>query len=324
MKGKFYIDGKDAYLAFGLFVANNGYNGLIAFPGFKELVENVWPEEDGAEVDLSSPVLGALEFSINFYCCDYFKTMEFLALISDGSYHEYNFAEIGCIRRLRLVSNPSKKIHRDIETFSLTFSDDFPMEGYNYQEPIFDGGIPAQESYEIDGKLLSDYGVFLLDGSDAEIIKTPTVKKNLLIDIPSQSGVTYDGQKVVFQKKDVSLKCWMRCNDVATMWRNLNALVHDLITPTNKIDNQGYEYKDAERSLYVDSLGEEYPCYFNGLSSTKFQLLSNDRVWLEFTLTLTFTSFRVNGIEYLLATEAGELIITEDGEYYIDLKDYAN
>lgn len=324
MKGKFYIDGKDAYLAFGLFVANNGCNGLIAFAGFKELVENVWPEEDGAEVDLSSPVLGALEFSINFYCCDYFKTMEFLALISDGSYHEYNFAEIGCTRRLRLVSNPSKKIHRDIETFSLTFSDDFPMEGYNYLEPIFDGGIPAQENYEIDGKLLSDYCVFLLDGSDAEIIKTPTVKKNLLIDIPSQSGVTYDGKEVVFEKKDVALKCWMRCRNVGTMWRNLNALVHDLITPTNKIDKQGYEYKDAERSLYIDSLGEEYPCYFNGLSATKFQLLSNDRVWLEFTLTLTFTSFRVNGVEYLLATEAGELIVTEDGEYYIDLKDYAN
>lgn len=41
MKGKFYIDGKDAYSVYGLFVANNGYNGLISFPGFKELDENV-------------------------------------------------------------------------------------------------------------------------------------------------------------------------------------------------------------------------------------------------------------------------------------------
>lgn len=98
----------------------------------------------------------------------------------------------------------------------------------------------------------------------------------------------------------------------------------DLTRLTTKYDNVGYEYEDAERYLYVESLGEEYPCYFNGLSASKFQLLSNNRIWLEFTLTLTFTSFRVNSVEYLLATEAGELIITEDGEYYIDLKDYAN
>lgn len=319
MKGKFYIDGKDAFAEYGLFVADNGYNGLIAYPSFKELDYNIWPEYDGVEVDLSSPVLNALEFSINFYCCDYFKTMDFIALLSDGSYHEYNFVEIGCVRRLRLVSNPSKKLNRKIESFSLSFSDDFPMKGYNYQKPIFDGGIPAQEGYEIDGKLLSEYGVFVLDGSDAEITKMPSVKKNLLIDIPSQSGVTYDGEEVVFEKKDVALKCWMRCQNVTTMWHNLNALVYDLIKTTGKTDEEGYEYYDAERLLYVDSLGEEYPCYFNGLSASKFQLLSRDRIWLEFTLTLTFTSFRVNGNEYVLSTEISEIIVTEDDKYYIKI-----
>lgn len=226
MKGKFYIDGKDAYLAYGLFVANNGYNGLISFPSFKTLDENVWPEEDGTEIDLSSPVFNAQELSINFYCCDYFKAMDFIALVSDGSFHEYNFVEVGCIRRLRLISEPSKKIHRNMETFSLSFSDDFPMEGYNYLEPVLDGGIPAQEGYEIGGKFFSDYGIFILDGSDTEITQMPSVKKNLLIDIPSQSGVTYDGKEVVFEKKEVNLKCWMRCDSVSTMWRNLNAFVY--------------------------------------------------------------------------------------------------
>lgn len=63
----------------------------------------------------------------------------------------------------------------------------------------------------------------------------PSVKKNLLIDIPSQSGVTYDGQEVVFSKKDVTLKCWMRCRNVENMWRNLNALVYDLIKRTKRL-----------------------------------------------------------------------------------------
>lgn len=43
-----------------------------------------------------------------------------------------------------------------------------------------------------------------------------------------------------------------------------------------------------------------------------------------FNLTLEFTVFRMDGIDYLLATEAGELVVTEDGEYYIDLNIYAD
>ena len=51
-------------------------------------------------------------------------------------------------------------------------------------------------------------------------------------------------------------------------------------------------------------------------------VLPDDQVWCVFTLTLVFTAFRVGGDEYLLASEAGELIVTEDGEFYIDLKSY--
>ena len=45
----------------------------------------------------------------------------------------------------------------------------------------------------------------------------------------------------------------------------------------------------------------------------------NNGVWWEFTLKLVFTSFRIGETEFLLASEAGEFIITEDGEFYIDL-----
>ena len=107
------------------------------------------------------------------------------------------------------------------------------------------------------------------------------------------------------------------------MWQNLNALVYDLTRLTEKIDEEGYKFDDAERTFYSETLEEEFPCYFNGLSATKFQLLSGGRAWLEFTLTLTFTSFVLDGVEYLLSTEAGELITTED-DFFIDLKDYAN
>lgn len=324
MKAKFYIDGKDAFTTYGLFVADGGYNGLISFPIFKEFETNDWEETDGIEADLTSPVLNTRDFSINFYCKDYYKTIDFIALISDLSYHEFNFAEVGCIRKLRLVSDQKKKIFKQMESFSLTFADDFPMLDYIYLPPIYDGLVPSQDSYEIDGVPLLKYSVYLLDGSDAEIVKAPAVKKNLLVDISTKSGAMYNGTKVIYQKKDVALKCWMRCQNVETMWRNLNALVYDLIKLTEKTDEDGISYKDAERCFYSEKYCEEYPCFYNGLKATKFQLLSGGRVWLEFTLTLTFTSFRINGVEFLLASEDGELIVTEDGEFCIDLKDYAD
>lgn len=320
--GRFYIDGKDAYAAYGVFVANNGYTGLISFPPYKELDKNDFEEENGIDVDLTSPAFSVREFAITFYSKDYWKTVDFIALISDGSYHEYNFAEAGCRLRLRLLSSPQKKIFKVMENFSMTFADDFPMKDYSHLAPE-PGGIPKQTSYEIDGVPLSDYGVYLLDGSDGEIIKMPAVKKNLLIDLPGQSGAIYDGENVVFQKKDVALKCWMRSKNVSTMWQNLNALVYDLTKLTEKMDEEGYKFDDAGRTFYSETLEEEFPCYYNGLSATKFQLLSGGRAWLEFTLTLTFTSFVLDGVEYLLSTEAGELITTED-DFFIDLKDYAN
>lgn len=318
MKGKFYIDGKDAFTTYGLFVADGGYNGLISFPAFKEFEINDWEEEDGIEADLMSPVLKSHEFSIDFYCKNYLAAIDFIAFISDLSYHEYDFLEMGCTRRLRLVSSPKKKIYKEIESFSLTFADDFPMEGYTYLPPVYDGLVPNQENYSIDDIPLLNYGVFLLNGSDAEILKTPAVKKNLLIDVSTKSGAIYNGNKVVFQKKDVALKCWMRCRNVETMWRNLNALIYDLTKVTEKTDEDGYTFMDAHRTLTAEKLGEEYPCFYCGLKTTKFQHLSGNRIWIEFTLTLTFTSFRANEVEYLLATENGEYIETEDG-FLIDL-----
>jgi hypothetical protein len=324
MKGKFYIDGTDAYERYGIFVANDGYIGLISYPAFKSLDSNSWPEENGCETDLTNPVLNYSEISLNFYAKDYYKAMDFIVLISDKSYHDYRFEEVGVTKSLRLVSEVNKKLYTSMESFTLTFSDDEPMKGYSYQDPSDDGDVRVSQDYEIDGKLMSDYGVYLLDGSDAEIVKSPAVKKNLLIDIPSHKGAIYDGNLVVFEKKDVALKCFMRTKSVENMWRNLNALVYDLTKTVKTVDEDGYEYDSAERTFYVDDMTEEYPCYYNGLKATKFQVLPDGRVWLEFTLNLVFTKFVVNGIEILLATEDNELIVTEDGEYYIDLKDYGD
>jgi hypothetical protein len=302
--GKLYVDGNDAWVGYRVFVAAGGYDDLLGFASLKPVESNVWAEDDGAEFDLSSPVPDSRGLSVGFA----FHGVDamfgaFVAMLSDMAYHTFNFAEIGRRYRLRLVEHPGFHVAGNMGVFTLRFADDFPLEGYTYSDPVSDVSVPRQ-GYELDGKDLSEYGVYVLSGSEAEILKSPAVKLNLLTDIRASSGAIYDGRRVNFQTKDVKLNCLMLANTLSGLWRNYDALLYNLIRPN-------------ERVLYVDSTGCEYPCFYKGCSVEKFA--STGKIWLQFALTLTFTSFRVEGEEFLLASEDGGLIVTEDGDYAIGL-----
>ena len=59
-----------------------------------------------------------------------------------------------------------------------------------------------------------------------------------------------------------------------------DALLHDLIQP-------------EERLLTVSELKQDFPCYYKSCQVTDFY--PNGKIWLAFTLTLTFTrDFRIN------------------------------
>lgn len=320
MNRQLYIDGIDAYAKYGVFVTQGSHDNLVAFPALKEVDKNDWPEDDGQEFDLSSVALDTKEISISLAFTAEWKFSNFVQMLSGMGYHDFLFTELGRTYRLRLASQGSYELHPGLETAKFTFANDFPREGYVYQEPVSNILIP--KGYEIDDKDLSNYGVLVLAGSDAEIRKSPAVKKSLLQSFKKQDGAIYDGEVVKFQTKDVNLKCLMRADTIETFWRNRDALLHDLTKLSTKTDSEGYEYSDSERIFYCDEISEGYPCYYKSCSTNDF--LINDGIWWQFTLTLVFTSFRLEDTEYLLSSEAGELIITEDGESYIDLRSYAD
>lgn len=306
MNGCFYIDGINAYTQYGVIVVWEGYKGLLSRAGFKKVDFNDWPELDGIEPDLSGPVLDSREFSLTFGCVDSEKSCDFIDVLSDKGYHDFDFREIGYSLKLRLVSQPDKDVFWRLEKFALQFSDDFPLSGYTYQAPVPVG--VNQTTYDLDNRSFAEYGVWILEGSDNEIEKSPAVKKNLLVSSSNRKGVFYDGEKVVFQSKDVALKCGMKVEDIETFWRNYNALFYALIQP-------------GERYLYSDRMGESFPCYYKSCDCTRFDIIG-ENVWCEFTLTLVFISFRVGESVYLLASENDLVIETEDGEFLIDVKDY--
>lgn len=317
MIGKLFVDGTDAYIKYGVFVIKGSYDSLVAFPSLKEPDKNDWPEEDGQEVDLSAPALNPEGISITLGFKKNLIFNDFVNMLAGMGYHDFRFGELGRTYRLRLASQSSYEICEGLEIAKFTFENDFPRNaGYVYEAPVND--IPMPKGYEIDDRDLSDYGISVLQGSMTEVLKSPAIKKNLLQEFKRQDGAVYDGEMVKFQAKDVNIKCLMRADSIESFWRNRDAFLHDLSKLSAKTDGQGYEYRDAERKLFVDSLYESYPCYYKSCQTDSFTMA--DGVWWEFTLTLVFTSFRVEEIEYLLAAESGKLIITEDEQFYIDLK----
>jgi hypothetical protein len=308
--GKLYIDGQDAYAAFGVWITHRGHEGVIRFPAMKDVEINDWPEEDGIEPDLSQPVLSSKEFAISFAAHGDIRTSKFLDLISDGAYHTFGMMEVGRSCRLRLLSQASLTAKRELELFSLQFADDFPLpEGYVYVPP--QSGIIPVQGIELDGTDLSNYGVRVLAGSRSEILKSPAVKRNLLVDFKQQNGAFYDDEFVVFKQKEVKLNLLMRANTLNEFWHNYDALLYDLSRP-------------GERKLFVEDTGYEYPCYYKSCDVIEFSP-DPGKIWFKFGLAFVFISFRRadEDTEYLLAAENGDLLVTEsspdDSPVYIDM-----
>lgn len=304
MTGRLYIDGLDAYRQWGVYVVSGGWNEVLSYPPLKTPDANDWQEEDGIEADLTSPQLNTKEVSIRFaYSGHFSRFLTFIDVLSDGAYHDFNCSSIGRRFTLRMTQMPNLDMAHTLGFITIKFCNDFPLKDYTYKAP--ESGMMRADDYLIDGLPFTDYGCRVLQGSLAEVIKTPAVKQNLLRNIASEPGAIYDGHRVTFKIKDVKLNCLMRADSLDELWRNYDALLFDLIRPD-------------ERLLEVSELEHIFPCYYKSASVTDFY--PEDRIWLAFTLTLTFThSFRLDNDDFVLATEDGIIIFTEDGDSVIGL-----
>jgi hypothetical protein len=305
MKGRLYIDGNDAYTEYGVYVVKGGWNELIAHPPLKSVESNDWQEMDGIEADLSAPMLDTREIQLKvaFAGLDN-RFFTLLELLSDESYHVFECAYIKRTYRLRLVSQPNLAAAKVIGTATLKFADDFPLWGYTYKKPA--SNVAAYDDYTFDGVNFTTYGVRVLKGTLDEVMKTPTVKTNLLRNISTQAGALYDGKNVSYKSKDVKINCLMRADTLEELWRNYDALLYDLIRPN-------------ERKLWVDELGQEFLFYYKSCQVTEFY--PTDKIWLQFTLTVTFTAvLRIGDGDVVLASEDKIIIFTQDDENAIDVQ----
>lgn len=308
MEGGCYIDGKNIYTSYGAVFVRGGIDEFLTFPSLADPPANDWPEEDGIEVDLENPVLNPREITLSFYAED---ACSLIDQISKPGYHVFRVPRLGREWNLRLSSHSDNKVWFDSTRFALKLVEDAPvrLEEYN---PAGDCGVILPEGeYEIDDVPLRDYGVTVIDGRK-ELLKSPTVKQNMLRKIQVIDGQIYDADQLVFNSKECTFKCLMQAKDMSRFWRCYDAFFNDLIQP-------------GLRTLYVEYTAEEYPVYYKKMSGCKFLQLDKYGVVLEFDLTFVFTVFRIGETEYILATEDGEwIVLEEDGETCIDMKTYAD
>lgn len=305
MTGRLYIDENDAYLNYGVYVVKGGWNELVAMPPLKSYDSNDWQEEDGIEADLSSPVLNSREVQLKVAVSGlngrFFSLME---LLSDGAYHTFNCASIQRIYVLRLVSQPNLSTVKTLGTATLKLADDFPLLGYAYTAPS--STVSEANDYTIDGVPITNYGVRLLSGTLDEVLRVPDIKTALLRNIVTLAGALYDIDGAVrYKTKDVKLYCLMRAETLTELWRNYDALLYDLTRP-------------GEHILWVNEIDEEFKFVYKSCQVSEF--FPTDKIWLQFTLTVTFTSSsRISDSDIVLATESGVTVIGEDGESAIDM-----
>lgn len=299
MKGKLMVDGLDAFTEYGIFVERYGYKALIQQPSFKKLTSTEWPEYDGEEVDLTSPVLDTRSLSIQFCITDKNLAEDFFDyLATDGAYHNFYFADLKRTYKLRMTSNGSLSSKIRLGKLSLTFSQD------DCEIPNVDllaTSIPKakQSGYEIDSMEISRFGTYVLNGTDDNIRKAPNVRENLSVSTKNKSGIGYDGKVVFFKAKDVTLNLFIHAPNIDAFWQRWDALFSLLMQP-------------GSRSFYFGGNLSVNDCYYKSNSVSKFDILRNGHVWCEFSVTLAFIATRpIGGVA--LGTEDGNMLGLESG-----------
>lgn len=306
MRGRFYIDGRDAFTEWGVFIEQYGYKELIQMPSYKKLASTEWPDEDGAETDLTAPVLDTRTLALQFCITNIRYAEDLFDELSIGAYHEFNFPELQKTYRLRMTQNGSLSQNIRLGKLTITFAEDAPQPGTDTPYRLNESDT-QQKGYELDGVDFSQFGTYVLKGSDEQLRKAAQVRQNLSVSSAASAGVEYDGEQVTFKTKDVTLNLLISAPSITDFWKRWNALFSVLI---------GVE----SRLFYFATMGAEYDCYYKSNKVSKFDILRDGRVWCEFQITLVFTSYHPQGQYMLLATEDFNFVCTEDGQKLIRVR----
>lgn len=289
MNGEFKIDGINALSTYGVFILKGGYTQLLNLPKFKSIEVIEWLDSDGAEADLSSPVLDAKTFSIQFGFKELVSLNSFYDKLSDNAVHTFNFTELGKEYQLRMTTTSSLSSLIESGKLTLSFVIDNPTIT-NASPYAIDYTRVTQRNNYLDDIDLSRFGCWVLDGTLQSVKKAPQTKENIVINSKYAAGQTYIGfshtdeeeqvvNDVYYRSKDVSLKLLINARNLTEFWRCYNALFYRLSLA-------------GIRKLRLSDATINYDCFYNGSQVTRFEICKSGTIWCEFDVVLKMLNMR--------------------------------
>ena len=273
-ENRLYIDGNDAFLRYGILLAQDGINDLIKYPTRKAYLYNDWFEREGIDADLSQPLFEPKEVNLTFYASNDAKLEEFVTDLTRSVYHSLEDRILEKDFALRLVRQTAVSLVNGFYYTTILFADDFTAEDMAKQSsyPICANLLP-DTGYSVDGIKLQTFDVAVLKGTDENLRNIVEVKQNILHTSKYSDDLVYDDEQdyLTPTAKDVTLKCLMRAETIEGLWHNWNALFTLLAKRGfRKLERANiapykFVYKSCEIVLF-------YP---------------TDKIWLEFNLTIT-------------------------------------
>lgn len=294
-----YFGGVDLS-TYGVFVAKGGYNALVSYPPAETVARNDWFEEVGEEPDLSHLYLTAYEPAMTFYCVGLRADFEgFVDWVKGLGVFLARFDEIGLEVKMRLVSNPSEVYYDEsFHMFTLQFSVDEPYflltKSHAPTKPI-----PLAADALLDGRLFSDWGIRVLKGSTATVLRRGDMKQALRRDevINGEMVRTYDKNPQVWRNgrweamddihdvmksgaREITLNCLIRGSKF-DFWGNYYGFLQSLVSPKESADGT----QSCGRNVVILPLHYSIPCYYKSSSVSEF-IVRDDKVWAMFSLVL--------------------------------------
>lgn len=273
-ENRLYINGNDAFLRYGVLLAQGGINDLIKYPTRKAYLYNDWFEQEGIDADLSEPLFEPKEVSLTFYASSDSNLEEFVTDLTRSVYHTFEDKLLKRAFKLRLIKQTAVSLVNGFYFTTIAFADDFTADEMtkNSSYPVSSALLP-DTGYTIDGVSLKDFDMAVLQGTDESLRNIIEVKQNVLHSSKYSSNLVYDKEQgyLTPTAKDATLKCLMRAENLEDLWNNWQALFL-LLT------RQGY------RTLGKDNL-QSYMFVYKSCEIPLFY--PTDKIWLEFNLTIT-------------------------------------
>ena len=273
-ENRLYINGNDAFLRYGVLLAQGGINDLLKYPTRKAFIYNDWFEQEGIDADLNEPLFEPKEVNLTFYASNDSNLEEFVTDLTRSVYHTFEDKLLQREFKLRLIRQTAVSLVNGFYFTTIAFADDFTSEEMtrNISYPVSSALLP-DTGYSIDGVNLKDFDVAVLQGTDESLRNIVEVKQNVLHSSKYSNALVYDDEQgyLTPTARDATLKCLMRAENLEDLWNNWQALF-SLLTRQ--------EYRTLRRY--------NLPQYMFVYKSCEIPLFyPTDKIWLEFNLTIT-------------------------------------